>query len=90
MGHTVSTVLFWLLMPCLLGGNLSLFLLQALSSLEQGAHGVMVGRAWTTKPWYWSQADSRLFGTKVNPDGRAPLGIDFTILGRLSADPGIG
>lgn len=39
--------------------------LQALSCLEQGAHGVMVGRSWSSNPWYWSQADSKLFGTKV-------------------------
>lgn len=41
------------------------FLVQVLSSLEQGAHGVMVGRSWSSNPWYWSQADSKLFGTKV-------------------------
>ncbi|CAN0135934.1 unnamed protein product [Laminaria digitata] len=37
---------------------------EALSCLEQGAHGVMVGRSWSSKPWYWSQADSIFFGTK--------------------------
>ncbi|CAM9962985.1 unnamed protein product, partial [Hapterophycus canaliculatus] len=37
---------------------------EAISCLEQGAHGVMVGRSWSSNPWYWSQADSKLFGTK--------------------------
>ncbi|CAM9107680.1 unnamed protein product, partial [Ascophyllum nodosum] len=35
---------------------------EVLSCLEQGAHGVMVGRSWTSNPWYWSQVDSKLFG----------------------------
>ena len=37
-----------------------------LSCLEQGAHGVMVGRSWTSNPWYWSQVDSKLFGIEVS------------------------
>ncbi|CBJ49172.1 FAD binding / catalytic/ tRNA dihydrouridine synthase [Ectocarpus siliculosus] len=37
---------------------------EAVSCLEQGAHGVMVGRSWSSNPWYWSQADSMLFGAK--------------------------
>ncbi|CAN0209719.1 unnamed protein product, partial [Discosporangium mesarthrocarpum] len=39
----------------------------ALSCLAGGAHGVMVGRAFNTRPWYWSQADSVFFGAEKDP-----------------------
>ncbi|CAM9644416.1 unnamed protein product, partial [Choristocarpus tenellus] len=35
---------------------------EALSCLENGAHGVMVGRGFMNQPWYWAQADTKLFG----------------------------
>ncbi|CAM9598748.1 unnamed protein product [Chrysoparadoxa australica] len=31
-------------------------------ALKGGAHGAMVGRAMASKPWYWSQVDSRVYG----------------------------
>lgn len=46
------------------GGVLSYKDIQA--HLEQGVHGVMVGRAITARPFYWSDADAKLCG-QPNP-----------------------
>lgn len=35
--------------------------------LEAGVHGAMVGRAVTSRPWYWSDVDRRLYGEETNP-----------------------
>lgn len=38
---------------------------------------MMVGRSWSSKPWYWSQADSKFFGTKVWLDAWRVIARDF-------------